>query len=135
VRTEPASKDSPEAGALLDVMHAHSEERCAASWHVGQEFYLWSAVTADGRWPEAQQAQAWEGPLRDLAEAAGGWWVHGGPEGRTFLPLDAWRKRYAERLPGAPEPDDRPWLGRSSGRSSDFPRARRILQGRRRLGT
>lgn len=96
---ESPNKDTPEAEALLAVMHAHSDEWCAG-WLTDQEFYLWSAVRHDGRWQKVGPC-AWgkAHTLKVLAEAAGGWWIWGGPEGRTFLPLDVWERRYAARQP------------------------------------
>lgn len=100
---ESPDKDTPQAEALLDAMHAHSEEMCAG-WLTDQEFYLWSAVIKDGRW-DAMIDVALVRLLRLLADEAGGWWVHGGPKGRTFLPLDVWKQRYAARDPKQPTDD------------------------------
>lgn len=91
---ESPDKDTPEAQALLDAMHAHAEEMCAG-WLHDQEFYLWSAAQQDGRWEVNSDAVGRARLLRLLAAKAGGWWIHGGPEGRTFLPTDVWERRYA----------------------------------------
>jgi hypothetical protein len=99
---------SNEALALLERMHALSEDLWAAGWHDGLEFHLWSAAQQDGQCPEArgvpmEDAEA----LADLAARAGGWWVHcsragvgwnaGTVPGRVLMPLADWLAIY----PGA----------------------------------
>lgn len=94
----PATGDTPEAEALLDAMYGYSEEMFAG-WLYDMEFYLWSAVKRDKRWPEADGNDARRrAPLLDqLARMAGGWWYHDDEKGRTFEPLADWEKRYAAR--------------------------------------
>lgn len=94
---EPApTGDTPEAEALLDAMHAYAEDVCAG-WLYDMEFYLWSAVKRDGRWPQADSSDARRrAPLLDqLSRMAGGWWHY--EKERTFEPLADWEKRYAAR--------------------------------------
>lgn len=101
---ESSNKDTPEAEALLDAMHAHSEEWCAG-WLTDQEYYLWSVVIDDQQWDRiGPDAYARRDLLRTLSDLAGGWWIWGGPEGRTFLPLNVWQRRYAAREPNSSEP-------------------------------
>lgn len=97
---------STEALALLERMHALSEDLWAAGWHNDLESDLWSAAEQDGKRPEArgvpmEDAEA----LADLAARAGGWWVHcsragvdwsaGTVPGRVFMPLADWSAAYA----------------------------------------
>lgn len=101
---------STEALALLERMHALSEDRWASGWHDGLEFDLWSAAQQDGRYPEARGVPM-EGAeaLADLAARAGGWWVHcsragvawnaGTVPGRVFVPLADWSATYAGAQP------------------------------------
>lgn len=74
---------TPEAEALYDAMQRHSAE-WHAGWLTDSEFYLWSAVVGDGRWPEIGPDARRRAPLlRSLSAAAGGWWTYEG-----FLPLE-----------------------------------------------
>lgn len=96
---EPApTGDTPEAEALLDAMSAYAEDVCAG-WLFDMEYYLWSAVRRDKRWPEAEGGDARRRShlLDQLSRMAGGWWYHDDEKGRTFEPLDDWEKRYAAR--------------------------------------
>ena len=101
---------STEALALLERMHALSEDLWAAGWHDEIELDLWSAAEQDGKRPEArgvpmEDAEA----LADLAVRAGGWWVHcsrtgvdwsaGTVPGRVFMPLADWSATYAGAQP------------------------------------
>lgn len=99
---ESADKDTPEAESLLDAMHSYAEE-WSAGWLNDMEFILWSAVQMDRRWAAAEwhEAASRARVLRALAHLSGGWWIWGGPEGRTFLSLDVWERRYAARSPSA----------------------------------
>lgn len=94
---EPApTGDTPEAEALLDAMHDYSGE-FFAGWLCDMEFYLWSSVMCDKRWPEAEDEDARRrAPLLDqLSRMAGGWWYYDDEKGRTFESLADWEKRYA----------------------------------------
>lgn len=90
--------DTPEAEVLLDAMHEYSGE-VFAGWLHDMEFYLWSAVKRDGRWPQADVADTRRRArmFDQLARMAGGWWYHDSEKGRTFEPLAGWEKRYAAR--------------------------------------
>ena len=111
VRRRPAARApgpalSTEALALLERMHALSEDLWAAGWHDELEFDLWSAAERDGLRDEASVVSDDDAVmLASLAVRAGGWWVHcsrvgvdwnaGTVPGRVLMPLADWSATYA----------------------------------------
>jgi len=102
------AEESYEAESLLSAIHDMSEDLWCAGWRNDLEFFLWSALQKDGRWPSATMVRgAALRHLTYLAAQCDGWWVHCGTVdrkweecgGRVFLPLDEWRALYASRVP------------------------------------
>ncbi|MBA2409382.1 MAG: hypothetical protein H0V62_06310 [Gammaproteobacteria bacterium] len=78
--------------ALRLIMEYESEEAYAAGWLTDLEFILWARVLKrDKSNDEVADVLAW------LAEEAGGWWCwsENADEGRDFVPLDRWSRRFA----------------------------------------
>ncbi len=115
-------KDDGAANSLRDLMSDTSEEHYCAGWLMGLEYSLW-AMCENGptRWGLGHVEQGTIDELLRLSAAAGGWWVwHDGDDsnaetedtfcsGELFVPIDEWKKMYAENvlqiLPRRREPE------------------------------
>lgn len=81
------------AEALHDAMSELSEDCYAAGWMQGLEYDLWRIVLAgDGHYGMGRITRDDTARLRQLADDAGGWWMHG-----ELVSMSEWLKRYEER--------------------------------------
>lgn len=83
---------------LFSLMSDASEEHWCAGWMSGTEIALWKAIQ---QYPQPMQ---WGmrpvdldtvRKLHDLALAVDGWWMWG-DDGQRFVPLDEWKRMYAQ---------------------------------------
>lgn len=85
--------------ALMEAMSELSEEAYCAGWMEGLEYALWRLLTeGPGRYGRLDASSEQLEHLRALSDACGGWVAFDSELGEVFVPLEAWRKTYAENV-------------------------------------
>ena len=86
-----------EQRALAHYMSGLSEEAYCAGWMSGLEYALWEVVLGRRReYGGLPIEETQRNELRELSRRCGGWIVFDDAKGETWLPLDAWKARFAE---------------------------------------
>jgi hypothetical protein len=89
---------------LADYMSDLSEQAYYASWILGLEYVLWSAIVDEprkyGRLDITDEPVA---KLKELSDACGGWVIFNDEKGETLVPLDEWFHLYEANQNGLPE--------------------------------
>jgi hypothetical protein len=85
----------PEEKQLADYMSDLSERAYCASWMVGLEYVLWSAVIdCPRKYGRLDITDEHIAKLKELSDACGGWIMFDDKKGETFVPLGEWPHIY-----------------------------------------
>jgi len=106
----PCEGATLEARTLYAYMSDLSEENWAAGWMHGTEAACWEAV-CDGRkaaWGMGSISPEQAADLKQLSDAAGGWWYYRGPGDPVFVSIAEWRAIYADRLQRTSDAEEGP---------------------------
>jgi hypothetical protein len=85
--------------ALAEYMSELSEDAYFAGWMEGLEYALWKAVVEEPfEYGFLQITDQHIAKLTGLSNACGGWIIFDDESAETFVPIDEWRKIYAEKV-------------------------------------
>jgi hypothetical protein len=88
---------TPDARELMEYMSDLSEEAYCAGWMANLEYELWAAVTGGPTKYGRAVVDAFAiDKLQRLSNQCGGWIVFDDEAGPRWLPLEDWRRRFAE---------------------------------------
>jgi len=87
---------------FADYLSNLSEEAYSASWMLGLEYVLWSAII-DGprKYGRLEITDEHIARLKELSDACGGWIIYDDEKGETFIALDEWLRVYEANQKGS----------------------------------
>jgi hypothetical protein len=94
----------PAEKRLTDYMSDLSEQASNATWMLGLEYVLWSAIV-DGprKYGRLDITDDHTARLKELSDACGGWIIFDDEKGETFVPADEWLLLYQANQNGLPQ--------------------------------